>query len=86
MTPKKEKQVNPLDELIAISNKVELPFDRERYVEGSLSKDEEYLEITKNVSRYISVNGMFELKKGFTYTTLNESLNPDLNTWKKYET
>ena len=29
---------------------------------------------------------MFELKEGFDYKLYNESLNPDVNTWKRYET
>lgn len=86
ITPKKEKQVNALDELIAKSTGEKLPFDSERFIEGSLTKNEEYLEVTKNASRYIQIRGMFELKQGFKYSALNKSLNADLNTWKKYET
>ena len=41
------------------------PYDRERFVEGSLDRQERYTELTKNVSRYIEVRGMFEVKEGF---------------------
>ena len=37
------------------------------------------------VERYISVQGMFKKINRFSYSTFND-INPDLNTWKKYET
>jgi hypothetical protein len=29
---------------------------------------------------------MFEIKEGFDYSLYNTTLNPDVNTWKRYET
>jgi hypothetical protein len=38
-----------------------------------------------NATRYLSVYGMFEEKDKFKYSTYDD-INPDLNTWKKYDT
>ena len=86
ITLKKDKSKNLITELGAAAFGNKPPYDRDRFVEGSLNSRERYAELTKNVSRYIEVRGMFEVKEGFEYDTLDKSLNPDLNTWKKYDT
>ena len=86
MAPKKERLVNPVAEKIDIlkygDNTV---FDKGAYT-GELSKKEVYHELAKNASRYLSVRGMFEIKNGFNFRLFDESLNPDVNTWKRYDT
>ena len=38
-----------------------------------------------NMTKYLSIEGMFELKDRFSYSVY-DGINEDLNTWKKYET
>jgi hypothetical protein len=41
-------------------------------------------ELISNASRYLSIEGMFEVKEMFSYSTY-EDFNSDLNSWKAYE-
>ena len=86
IAPKKEKLVDPIIERIDIFvNGDPTIFDRDAYI-GDLSKNEEYHVLAKNASRYLSVRGMYEKKNGFEYTVYDKNLNPDANTWKRYDT
>lgn len=86
MTPKKEKKVNPVIEALDLFMYGDTTlFDKDAYL-GELNKNEEYHEVVKNASRYISVKGMFEKKNGFEFTVMDENLNKNDDDWKKYDT
>jgi hypothetical protein len=46
--------------------------------------DDEIDDLITNATRYLSIEGMFEVKDKFSYSTYND-INSDLNTWKRYE-
>ena len=72
ISPKREKLLNPqtvaLEETWPEYYGIVEYYDRDEYL-GGLGQKEEYLELVRNTSRYLSVRGMFEIKDvdGFNF-------------------
>lgn len=59
--------------------------DRDICDDECQESDTYFDDLVANATQYISVRGMFEVKNGFKYSELNKSLNPDNQTWNRYD-
>ena len=76
ITPKRKKVIDE-----AAAALVNFDHDGRR-----LEEDMTYDQLVAEASKYITVQGMYELKRGVEYSPLDTNLNKDQHTWKNYGT
>ena len=77
ITPKRKKVIDEAAAALVLADR-----DGRRLEEEDMSYDQ----LVTQASKYITVQGMYELKRGVEYSPLDTSLNVDQHTWKNYET